>query len=65
MEKNLLNFHPLFILTINLYLKKDACHNNAITVKANKHTACGYSLFTHCFFMAIKINMITIEAKIV
>ena len=37
--------------------KIDFCHNNpekSSTTKINKHTASGYSLFTHCFYDVIK-----------
>ena len=33
--------------------KISSCHNNpekSLTTKINKHTASGYSLFTHCSF---------------
>ena len=35
------------------------CHNNPqefYTAKINKHTACGYSLLTHCSFDSTKIK---------
>ena len=37
----------------SLLEKIDTCHNNpgkSLTSKINKHTASGYSLFTHCSF---------------
>ena len=36
--------------TESLLEKTDTCHNNpekSLTTKVTKHTACGYSLFTH------------------
>ena len=53
MEKNLLKFYLLSTLTQSLYLKKiHSFHNNTekTTTKLNKHTACGYSIFTQCSF---------------
>ena len=41
----------------SLLEKIDTCHNNpenSSTIKINKHTAPGYSLFTHCSFDTIK-----------
>ena len=45
------------MLTWSLCLKNNACHNNpekSSTTKINKHTASGYSLFTHCSFDVTK-----------
>ena len=46
------------MLTWSLYFKKiDRCHNNpknSSTAEINKHTASGYSLFTHCSLDATK-----------
>ena len=39
--------------------KIDICHSNpekSSTTKIKKHTASGYSLFTHCSFEVIKNN---------
>ena len=36
-----------------LFEKIDTCHRNPkkwVTTKVNKHSACVYSLFTHCSF---------------
>ena len=41
----------------SLLEKMSTCHNNlkkSPTTKINKHTASGYSFFTHCSFDAIK-----------
>ena len=41
----------------SLLEKQSTCHNNpkkSSTTKINKHTASGYSLFTHCSFDATK-----------
>ena len=41
----------------SLLEKIDTCHNNlenSSTTKLHKHTASGYSLFTHCSFDATK-----------
>ena len=41
----------------SLLEKMSTCHNNpknSSTTKINKHTASGYSLFTHCLFDATK-----------
>ena len=41
----------------SLLEKMDTCYNNpknSSTTKINKHTASGYSLFTHCSFDATK-----------
>ena len=43
-------------------------HNNpnkSSTTKINKHKASGYSLFTHCSFVATKKNLIAKEANTV
>ena len=48
--------------------KMSICYNNpgeSSTTEINKHTPSGYSLFTHCSFDKIKINLIIIEVKIV
>ena len=42
----------------SLLEKMSTCHNNsekALTTKTNKHTASGYSLFTHCSVDTTKI----------
>ena len=52
----------------SLLEKISTCHNNPkklSTAKINKHTASGYSLFTHCSFIQQKISFIIIGAKIV
>lgn len=45
---------------------KYTCYNNpqnlSIT-KSNEQTECGFSLFTHCLLIAIKIYMINIEVQ--
>ena len=45
---------------------KYTCYNNpqnlSIT-KSNEQTACGFSLFTHCSLIAIKIYMINKEVQ--
>ena len=41
----------------SLHDKIGTCHNNpekSVTTKINKHTASGYSLFTHCSFDVTK-----------
>ena len=41
----------------SLHDKIGTCHNNpekSLTTKINKHTASGYSLFTHCSFDVTK-----------
>ena len=52
----------------SLLEKIDTCHNNPkkpSTTKLNKHAASGYSLFTHCSFIATKSSMIITDARIV
>ena len=52
-EKNLWKFHLLSALAQSLYLKIDIFHSNqenTLAIKINKHTACGYSLFTQYSF---------------
>ena len=45
-----------FVIYVNiesLIEKTNTCYTNrekSSTTKVNKHTACGYSLFTHCSF---------------
>ena len=44
----------------SLLEKMNTCHNNpekSSTVKINKHTSSGYSLFTHCSFDTTKNNL--------
>ena len=39
--------------TVSLLERTDTCHNNqenTLITKINKHTTCGYSLFTQCSF---------------
>ena len=45
---------------------KYTCYNNPQNlsiIKSNEQTACGFSLFTHCSLIAIKIYMINIEVQ--
>lgn len=52
----------------SLLEKIGTCHKDpedAPTTKVNKHTARGYSLFTHSSLIVIEINMITAEVKTV
>ena len=52
----------------SLLEKMSTCHNNpekSSTAKINKHTASGYSLFTHCLFDTTENKLNIIEAKIV
>ena len=52
--------------TESLLEKISICHNNLGKVsitKINKHTACGYSLFTYCSFDAIKNKYIYYKGK--
>ena len=61
---------PFIICAEMEYLleKIDTCHNNpekSSTVKINKHTASGYSLFIHCSFDFTKNYMIITEVKTV
>ena len=69
MEKHLRKFHLLCMQISSLYLKKiSICRNNpkkSSTTKISKHTAPGYSLFTHCSFDATKKNLVITEVLIV
>ena len=52
----------------SLLERTDTCHTNpekSSTNKINKHTASGYSLFTHLHLMLQKTSMIVIETKTV
>ena len=47
-----------------LHEKMDTSNKNPeklSTTKINKHSACSYSLFTHCSFDARKTNVFTIK----
>ena len=56
-EKPMIVSFIIFADMESLLKKIDTCHNNPkrpSTSKINLHTACGYSLFTHCSFDATK-----------
>ena len=51
----------------SLLEKMNTCHNNPekpSTIKINKHTSFGYSLFTQSSFDTQTISLIIIEVKI-
>ena len=75
---NILKYNPgeksmkiqdVIFLDIECLLEKISPYDNnpekSSTIKLNKHTPCGFSLFNHCSFDTTKNKLIITEAKIV